>query len=79
MIRIVQQISGAFGAAVLAIILQQQLASHIAASITERATAFDHTFWWSEGFTTLALIPALLLGHSPHQNGAPDAASRGAA
>lgn len=58
--RIMQQIGGAFGAAVLAVLLQHQLASH-AADIAGRAGAFDYTFWWTLGFTALALAPALFL------------------
>jgi hypothetical protein len=46
---------GSFGAAVLAVILQRGLAGH------DRAAAFDQAFWWSLGFTALAVLPALLL------------------
>jgi EmrB/QacA subfamily drug resistance transporter len=58
--RILQQIGGAFGAAVLAVILQDQITSHIR-GVDGRAVAFDHTFWWTFALTALALIPALLL------------------
>ncbi|GAA4248392.1 DHA2 family efflux MFS transporter permease subunit [Dactylosporangium darangshiense] len=50
--RIAQQVGGAFGAAVLAVILQHQGGS---------AAAFRHSFWWAAGFTLLAVAPALLL------------------
>jgi MFS family permease len=53
--RILQQVGGSFGAAVLAVILQRQLAAHPA------ATAYAHVFWWSIGFAALAVVPALLL------------------
>jgi len=53
--RIAQQVGGSFGAAVLAVILQRQLAGAGA------ATAFQHTFLWATGFTVVALVPALLL------------------
>ncbi|HEY7486808.1 MAG TPA: MDR family MFS transporter [Streptosporangiaceae bacterium] len=53
--RILQQVGGSFGTAVLAVILQREITSHAA------ATAYDHVFWWSLGFTALALVPALLL------------------
>jgi predicted cobalt transporter CbtA len=55
--RILQQVGGAFGTAVTAVILQQQLSgAHPSA-----ATAFQTTFWWSVGFTAIAVVPALFL------------------
>ena len=54
--RITQQLGGAFGTAVLAMILQSGLAGH------RIATAFDTTFGWVLVFTALAVIPALLMG-----------------
>jgi MFS family permease len=53
--RIMQQIGGAFGAALLVMILARQTASHPV------AVAFGHTFWWCAGFTLLATLPAMLL------------------
>jgi hypothetical protein len=76
-IRIVQQVGGSFGAAVLVVILARQAAAHpaaraavysaaqAAAHSAELATAFGHTFWWSVGFTALAVIPALLMPGRP--------------
>jgi EmrB/QacA subfamily drug resistance transporter len=61
--RIMQQVGGAFGAAVLVVILTGG-ATH-AASAAGLAAAFDRTFWWSVGFTALALVPALLLPGRP--------------
>jgi MFS family permease len=55
--RILQQIGASFGTAVLAVVLQHQVASHGADGL---AIAFGHTFWWSIGLTALAFIPALL-------------------
>ena len=57
--RIMQQVGGSFGTAVLAVILQRQLAGQHGA--TARAIGFGHTFLWSPAFTALALVPALLL------------------
>ena len=54
-IRIMQQMGGSFGVAVLAVILETQLAR------TSNAAAFMTTFWWSIGFIILALFLALLL------------------
>src|ERR1700761_2426053 len=45
--RIMQQVGGSFGTAVLAVIL----VGH----------SFADTFWWSVGFTALAVLPALML------------------
>lgn len=53
--RIMQQVGGAFGAAVLVVILARQSADHSVVA------AFGHTFWWSVGFTAFAVLPALLL------------------
>ena len=61
MMRIVQQVGGSFGAAVLAVILAGQLASHTVLTTAARVAAFDTSFWWAIGFTVLALVPALLL------------------
>jgi EmrB/QacA subfamily drug resistance transporter len=61
--RIMQQVGGAFGAAVLVVILTSA-ASH-AAGPAGLTAAFDRTFWWSVGFTALALVPALLLPGRP--------------
>lgn len=52
--RIMQQIGGSFGTAVLAVILQHGLSAHPVA-------AFHHAFWWAFGFTLLLAPPALLL------------------
>jgi EmrB/QacA subfamily drug resistance transporter len=57
--RIMQQVGGAFGAAVLAVILASQ------ARTAGLAAAYDRTFWWCVAFTALALAPALLLPGRP--------------
>ena len=59
---------GAFGTAILAMILSTQLHAHQAAGIAGQAAAFANTFWWSLGFTAIAIIPALAL---PHQRNDP--------
>jgi len=59
--RIMQQVGGAFGAAILVVILSSQATAHAAAGLAGLATAFDHTFWWTTGFAVLAFVPALLL------------------
>lgn len=53
--RIMQQLGGSFGAAVLAVILERQLTGHPV------ATAYAHTFWWAIAFTLPSILPALAL------------------
>jgi EmrB/QacA subfamily drug resistance transporter len=60
-IRIVQQIGGSFGSAVLALILASALLSHRAVTPAARGLAFDAAFWWAIGLTALALLPAVIL------------------
>lgn len=59
-IRILQQLGGSFGVAVLAVVLQRQLVDQ-APHGGSLAAAYGHTFWWALGFIALAAIPALLL------------------
>ncbi|WP_405109206.1 MDR family MFS transporter [Paenibacillus sp. FSL K6-1217] len=59
--RIMQQIGGAFGVSVIAIILQNELNSVLTPDPSAAAVAFDHTFMWTIAFSTLALIPAAFL------------------
>ena len=59
--RIMQQVGGSFGTAVLAVIL----VGH----------SFQATFWWSVAFTALAVLPAAMLParHASQGAGAPGA------
>ncbi|HUR07916.1 MAG TPA: MDR family MFS transporter [Nonomuraea sp.] len=59
--RLVQQVGGSFGAAVLAVILMNQFIVTEASTAAGRAAAFNVSFWWAIGFTLLAVVPALLL------------------
>jgi EmrB/QacA subfamily drug resistance transporter len=70
--RIAQQVGGAFGAAVLVVILASQRAALVAAGSAATAIAFGHTFWWCVGFTALAVIPALALPGRPAALHRPD-------
>ena len=56
--RIIQQVGGSFGSAILALILASALTSHHAATA---ALAFNTAFWWAIALTVIALIPATLL------------------
>ena len=53
--RIMQQLGGAFGAATLAVILQNQLIGH------QTGTAYAHSFLWAIAFTVVAAVPAVFL------------------
>jgi len=55
--RTAQQIGGSFGTAVLAVILEGAIAAHHGAL----ADAFHVAFWWSAGFSAVAVLLALWL------------------
>ncbi|HEV8279613.1 MAG TPA: MDR family MFS transporter [Streptosporangiaceae bacterium] len=69
--RTAQQIGGAFGTAVLAVILEGAIATHPATL----ADAFHLAFWWSAGFSAAAVLLSLWL---PGAQRAPET-SRGSA
>jgi EmrB/QacA subfamily drug resistance transporter len=71
--RTAQQIGGSFGTAVLAVILEGAIAAHPAAL----ADAFHVAFWWSAGFSAVAVLLALWLpgaqrAPEPGRSDAPD-------
>jgi EmrB/QacA subfamily drug resistance transporter len=55
--RTAQQIGGSFGTAVLAVILENGVAAHHGAL----ASAFHVAFWWSAGFSVVAVLLSLSL------------------
>jgi hypothetical protein len=55
--RTAQQIGGSFGTAVLAVILENAIAAHHRAPID----GFHVAFWWSAGFSAVAVLLSLLL------------------
>ncbi len=57
--RLTQQIGGAFGTAILAVILET--AGATAETAAEIARAFDVAFWWAVGFTVVAVAVSLVL------------------
>ncbi len=59
--RTAQQIGGSFGTAVLAVILEGAIAAHPATL----ADAFHVAFWWSTGFSAVAVLLSLWLPGSP--------------
>jgi len=54
--RIIQQVGGSFGTAVLIVILTRAALTH-----TVHSQAFNVAFWWSIGFVALAVVPTLIL------------------
>jgi MFS family permease len=65
--RIIQQVGGSLGAAILAVILAAQLAGHTLVTVAAYLSAFHTAFWWAIGFSLLAILPALLLPARGHR------------
>ena len=65
-IRIFQQVGGALGTAVLAVILERSAAA--APGVDGLAHAFAITFAWVLGLTVLSFVPALLLPGRTHRS-----------
>lgn len=59
--RILQTIGGAFGSAILATVIQHQLTVQQTMKTPAVVGAYNMAFWWSLGFTVIAIIPALRL------------------
>ena len=59
--RMVQQIGGSFGTAVLAVILSGAITAHHGNLIT----GFDIAFWWATGFSAVAVLLSLWLPSAP--------------
>ncbi len=66
--RILQTIGSAFGSAILATIVEHQLASHSVSDILTVTSAYNVAFWWSIGFTVIAIIPTLFLTKHKESN-----------
>jgi len=67
--RTATQIGGSFGAAVLTVILEGAIAAHPATP----ADAFHQAFWWSVGFSAVAVLLSLWLpGAQPPPEASPD-------
>jgi hypothetical protein len=64
--RTAQQIGGSFGTAVLAVILEDAISSRHTAS----AGAFHIAFWWSAGFSAVAVLLWLWLPGAQHPQSA---------
>ncbi len=74
--RIIQQVGGSFGSAILALILANSLTSHHATAAATTALAFNTAFWWAIALTAIAFIPALLLPAVKRPPAQPDTTAR---
>jgi MFS family permease len=61
MLNVVQRVGGSLGTAVLAVVLQHQLAQAGNRGPGAVANGFGHAYWWAMGITAVAVIPALVL------------------
>jgi EmrB/QacA subfamily drug resistance transporter len=59
-LNVLQRIGGSIGTALLAVVLQGQIADRGRAP-AQLADAFAATFWWAVGMSVLALVPATIL------------------
>ncbi|PAV11683.1 hypothetical protein ASJ81_09580 [Methanosarcina spelaei] len=59
--RILLTIGGAFGSAILATIVEQQLSYSSVSGTQTVAGAYNVAFWWLIVFTIITLVPSLLL------------------
>lgn len=71
--RIFQLIGGAFGSAVIAVVIQQQLLIHGTSGISEITNAYAGAFWWLTGLAMIAILSSfalpLIAEGSPNQSG----------
>jgi EmrB/QacA subfamily drug resistance transporter len=61
--RLAQQVGGAFGTAILAVILE--ITTGGAQSVADLAHGFDVAFWWAVGFTVVAIAICFALPSKP--------------
>ena len=59
--RITTTIGSAFGSAILATVLQNQMSGQAVSGVEFMANPYNVAFWWTIGFTVVAIIPALFL------------------
>jgi hypothetical protein len=74
MLNVMQRVGGSLGTAVLAVVLQHQLAHAGGQGAEPVASAFAHTYWWAMAITAIALVPALVLAHAQRAARRPEAA-----
>jgi hypothetical protein len=64
MLNVVQRVGGSLGTAVLAVVLERQLAQAGSRGPGAVANGFGHTYWWAMAFTAVAMVPALVLARA---------------
>ena len=64
MLNVMQRVGGSLGTAVLAVVLQHELAHASGGSAGAVSSAFAHTYWWALAITAVALLPAIVLAHA---------------
>jgi EmrB/QacA subfamily drug resistance transporter len=68
LLNVVQRVGGSLGTALLAVVLQRQLAG--AREPAAVAEGFGHAYWWAMAITALALVPALVLARAQRRSAA---------
>ncbi|GHF65916.1 DHA2 family efflux MFS transporter permease subunit [Streptomyces thermodiastaticus] len=76
-VNIAQRVGGSMGTAVLTVVLQRSYSRHAGDGSVLRAArtpaqlvpAFGDVFWWTLGFSLIALLPALLLPRTTRSEG----------
>ena len=64
MLNVMQRVGGSLGTAVLAVVLQHELAHAGDGGAGAVASAFAHTYWWALAITAVALVPAIVLARA---------------
>jgi len=64
MLNVIQRVGGSLGTAVLAVVLQHQLAHAAGRGPAAVANGFGRTYWWAMAFTAIAIAPAIVLAHA---------------
>ncbi|HEX5926389.1 MAG TPA: hypothetical protein VFY45_21335 [Baekduia sp.] len=64
MLNVMRPVGGSLGTAVLAVVLQHELADAGGRGAGPVARAFSHTYWWALAITTVALLSALVLARA---------------
>ena len=74
MLNVVQRVGGSLGTALLAVVLQRQLAHAPSHAPEAVATGFGNTYWWAMAITALALAPAVVLARAQRSRSATEPA-----
>jgi EmrB/QacA subfamily drug resistance transporter len=68
LLNVMQRVGGSLGTAVLAVVLQQQLAGARPGDADAVAAGFGHAYWWALAITAVALVPALVLARAQRRS-----------